>query len=110
MSGQADAKDEGEGVQEEHDPEHHDDRRGRDALEVVLRAQRPAEDLDRQDLYCPAIGFGRKVTNVKAPMRMSGAASPMALAIARMIPVMIPGAAAGRTDRRTACQRVAPRA
>ena len=45
-----------------------------------------------------------------APTRMSGAASPIARAMARMIPVMIPGAAAGRTERRTICQRVAPRA
>ena len=71
---------------------------------------RPAVDLDRQHRVAGRrTGCGRKVTKVKAPTRISGAASPIARAIARMIPVMIPGAAAGSTDRRTICQRDAPK-
>ena len=45
-----------------------------------------------------------------APTRIKGAVSPMALDSERIVPVMIPGRAAGRTWSRTTCQRVAPRA
>ena len=44
------------------------------------------------------------------PTTISGAASPIARDIARIVPVSIPGRAAGKTWRETACQRVAPSA
>ena len=58
----------------------------------------------------PSSGWGREVTNVAAPTTTSGAASPIARAMARMMPVMIPGAAAGRTEPRTICHWLAPSA
>jgi hypothetical protein len=45
-----------------------------------------------------------------APMTSSGAVSPIALERERMVPVRIPGSAAGRTWWRTACHLLAPRA
>jgi phosphate transport system substrate-binding protein len=42
------------------------------------------------------------------PMTSNGAVSPMALERARMVPVRVPGMAAGRTWRRTVCHLVAP--
>ncbi len=47
---------------------------------------------------------------VEAPTTTSGAVSPKALAIARIVPVRIPGAALGSTWVRIVCHLVAPRA
>ncbi len=44
------------------------------------------------------------------PTIMSGATSPVPRAMARMRPVRMPGAAAGRTTRRIVCHLVAPSA
>ena len=44
------------------------------------------------------------------PTTISGADSPIAREQARIVPVSIPGSAAGNTCRETACQRVAPSA
>ena len=43
-----------------------------------------------------------------APTSMSGATSPAPRAIARIIPVMIPGAACGSTIRWIVCHLLAP--
>ena len=51
---------------------------------------------------------GTNVMNVAAPIVTSGAVSPIAREIARMIPVRIPPAALGTTTPRIVCQRVAP--
>lgn len=53
---------------------------------------------------------GKKATNVRAPIMIRGAVSPIARDSARMIPVKMPGSAEGRTWARTTCQRVAPSA
>ena len=53
---------------------------------------------------------GLKVTNVNAPTISNGADSPSARDVARMLPVAIPGTAAGSTWRYTVCHCVAPRA
>ena len=53
---------------------------------------------------------GRNATYVRAPMVISGAVSPTARDSARMVPVRMPGSAAGTTTRLVTCQRVAPSA
>ena len=53
---------------------------------------------------------GLNVMKVRAPSRMSGAASPIARERARIEPVAIPGTAAGRTWWLIVCHRVAPSA
>ena len=45
-----------------------------------------------------------------APTISNGAVSPIARESPRMVPVMIPGKAEGKTWSRTTCHRVAPRA
>ena len=54
--------------------------------------------------------LGTWVAKTTPPTTISRAASPMARDIARMVPVSIPGRAAGKTCRETACHRVAPSA
>src|SRR3972149_9050240 len=53
---------------------------------------------------------GKNATYVNAPMVMRGAVSPTALDIARIMPVIIPGRAAGRTWCLIVCHLVAPSA
>ena len=47
---------------------------------------------------------------VSAPIVISGAVSPIARESARIVPVRMPGSAAGSTTRQTTCERVAPSA
>ena len=56
------------------------------------------------------IESGAKVTNVTAPIVMSGAVSPIARDSARMSPVRMPGAATGSTWCQMVCHLVAPSA
>ena len=51
---------------------------------------------------------GKKAMKVSAPMVISGAVSPMARDRARMMPVSVPGRAAGSTMPHTTWERVAP--
>ena len=53
---------------------------------------------------------GRNAMNAMLEMRMIGAASPIARDSARIVPVRMPGSAAGRTWCRIVSQRVAPSA
>ena len=76
----------------------HDDRGRGDALEVLLRALAQLKIWIGRTVKPPSNGWGSEGTKVAAPTTMSGAVSPIARAIARMMPVMIPGAAAGRTE------------
>ena len=52
--------------------------------------------------------FGRRGKKNAAPVKRMGAVSPAARSRPRMIPVIMPGNASGRTIRRMVCQRVAP--
>ena len=53
---------------------------------------------------------GSKEMYVTAPIRISGAVSPIARESARIEPVAMPGIAAGSTCRDTTCHCVAPSA
>src|SRR5574339_1319208 len=51
---------------------------------------------------------GSKLMAVDAPTTTSGAVSPMAREMARMVPVRMPGMALGSTCDQTVCHLVAP--
>jgi hypothetical protein len=53
---------------------------------------------------------GSSGASFTAPTSISGATSPAPRAIARIMPVMMPGIARGRTMRRIVCHLLAPQA
>ena len=53
--------------------------------------------------------LGSKTIKVEAPTTISGAVSPIARDIARIVPVRMPGMACGSTWFQTVCHLVAPR-